>query len=179
MRTKATRFVVYAALFTALAVVFKCFLSFPITFLGSFVKDTNLSPVIIMASGIALGPLGGGIVGALTDIIGILIRPMGAYFPLFTVVNALFGIIPALFFIKKKQNGINLTLLKSFLIALLVQVVCTGLNTVILVSFGFISPAYIPVRLIGGAILWPIFSVLLYLVVRYARPVFQFDRQLA
>ena len=57
-----------------------------------------------MYAGIALGPVYGAIVGALTDILCTIIRPMGAYMPLFTLTNALMGILPALFFLKQHRH---------------------------------------------------------------------------
>lgn len=50
----------------------------------------------IIYSGIAFGPLAGGIVGAVGDIIGYWINPAGAYMPHFTLSAALTGIIPGL-----------------------------------------------------------------------------------
>lgn len=51
-------------------------------------------PVIL--AGIILGPFAGGIVGAVGDIIGYTINPMGVYMPHFTLTAALRGIIPGL-----------------------------------------------------------------------------------
>jgi len=51
-------------------------------------------PVIL--AGIAMGPAAGGLVGAMGDIIGYWINPMGAYMPHFTMTAALTGVIPGL-----------------------------------------------------------------------------------
>ncbi len=48
----------------------------------------------IIFTGIVFGPLAGGIVGAVGDIIGYFINPMGPYMPHFTMTAALTGIIP-------------------------------------------------------------------------------------
>ena len=48
----------------------------------------------IILSGIMFGPVSGGIVGSLSDIIGYLIQPMGPYLPHFTVISALSGALP-------------------------------------------------------------------------------------
>lgn len=49
-------------------------------------------PVIL--AGIAMGPMAGGIVGAIGDLIGYWINPMGPYMPHFTLTAALTGVIP-------------------------------------------------------------------------------------
>jgi len=51
-------------------------------------------PVIL--GGIIFGPLSGGLIGALSDIIGYFINPIGAYMPHFTLTSALTGVIPAM-----------------------------------------------------------------------------------
>lgn len=168
MKKMSTLFIVFIALLTALSVIFKLYLGIPITFAGSYVKDINLSSVIIMFSGIMFGPLAGGIVGALTDIIVTLARPLGAYVPLFTITNALIGIIPALFFIKKRPEKISI--LKCFIITLVVQVTCSMfLNTVWQIIIGYMPfnwSLILAKRIIPSAILWPIFSVVLYLLTK-------------
>jgi len=62
-------------------------------------------PVIF--AGILMGPAAGGIVGAIGDIVGYSINPMGPYMPHFTLTAALTGIIPALVLklIKSKNFG--------------------------------------------------------------------------
>lgn len=52
----------------------------------------------IICSGFVMGPIGGFIVGALTDILAFMVRPssMGGYHPIFTLTSALTGLIPVL-----------------------------------------------------------------------------------
>lgn len=105
MQRTQTRKLVFGALLTALAVVLKSFLGIPVSMFGGLIKDINFSASIVMYAGIALGPVYGAIVGALTDVLCAIIRPLGAYMPLFTLTNALMGLLPALFFLKNKQHG--------------------------------------------------------------------------
>ena len=81
MQRVRIRRLVFGALLTALAVVLKSFLSIPVSMFGGLIKDINFSASIVMYAGIALGPVYGAIVGALTDILCTIIRPMGAYMP--------------------------------------------------------------------------------------------------
>ncbi len=56
-------------------------------------------PLVI--AGVALGPVEGAIVGALSDFLGATLFPMGAYFPGFTISNMLVGMMYGLFLHKK------------------------------------------------------------------------------
>ena len=173
MSSKTTRRIVYAAVFTAISVVLKMYLGVPLNLFGTFLIDVNVSPVIVMMSGIVLGPLLGGIVGALTDVIVFLLRPLGGYIPLITLTYVMIGVIPALFFLRKKERV--LTLPGSFLLTFIVQASCGGaMNTTWLVLLGFIPFDWtvIGTRLAGVAILWPVYAILLYLLIRYTRPIF-------
>jgi len=49
-------------------------------------------PVVL--GGILFGPVAGGIIGGLSDLLGYIINPIGAYMPHFTITSALTGIIP-------------------------------------------------------------------------------------
>lgn len=80
-----------AGLFIAITVVLKSYLAINLSF-----TRVSLAWVPIMTIGILLGPVIGGISGAIADIIGFMIFPTGAYFPGFTVAFALVGIIPGL-----------------------------------------------------------------------------------
>ena len=62
----------------------------------------------IIFAGIAFGPIAGGIVGGVGDIIGHFMSPMGPYMPQFTMTAALTGILPGLvmmLFKDKKSKG--------------------------------------------------------------------------
>lgn len=162
--TNRTRFIVLAGLFTALAVVLKVFLGIPVTAFGGFAKDINLSPVVVMYSGVLLGPMGGGIVGALTDFLAWLVRPMGGYVPLFTLTNALIGVIPGLFFIKSTRAP---GFLRLALATFATQTICSfALNTLFLIWLGYMPPAVAWMRGVSAFICWPIYTVLIYLLLQ-------------
>src|SRR6056297_3342812 len=52
----------------------------------------------IIFGGILMGPLAGGLIGALSDILGYFINPLGAYMPHFSFTAFLTGFIPGLIF---------------------------------------------------------------------------------
>ncbi|MBA3061832.1 MAG: folate family ECF transporter S component [Atribacteria sp.] len=61
----------------------------------------------IILGGFLFGPLSGGLIGAISDVIGYFINPMGAYMPHFTLTSALTGIIPALVLKLSQKNEPN------------------------------------------------------------------------
>lgn len=99
---KVMRLVVCAML-TALGVVLGGLLSIPAMPFGSYTLKIGFGVLPVIIAGVLYGPGYGAIVGALCDLLQALIFPKGAYMPWFTVVGALFGLIPGLFFIKGKR----------------------------------------------------------------------------
>ncbi len=61
----------------------------------------------IILGGIMLGPIYGGVVGAISDMIGYIIQPIGPYMPHFTVISALAGILPVFLFRIFGRNDCN------------------------------------------------------------------------
>ncbi len=156
------RKLVFGALLTALAVVLKSFLGIPVSMFGGLIKDINFSASIVMYAGIALGPVYGAIVGALTDVLCTIIRPMGAYMPLFTLTNALMGILPALFFLRKKNHSFWKTLLAVGS----AQLICSFcLNTLILILMGMPgSVAWF--RSVSAFILIPVHTAVIFALLK-------------
>lgn len=162
MQRVRIRRLVFGALLTALAVVLKSFLSIPVSMFGGLIKDINFSASIVMYAGIALGPVYGAIVGALTDILCTIIRPMGAYMPLFTLTNALMGILPALFFLKQHRH----TFWKTLLSVATAQLVCSFcFNTLILIMMGMPS-SVAWFRSISAFLLIPVHSALIFALLK-------------
>lgn len=163
MENSKIRIIIFAALLAAISVVLKIF-GIPVSLFGGLAKDINLSPAFIIYSGMLLGPVFGGLIGALTDLIAFLIRPLGGYFPLFTITNALMGILPSLFFLKKHRK---FGFVKILLVTLLTQTICSFvLNTLTLIMLGM-PPAVAWFRAISTFILVPVYSVMIFLLAKY------------
>ncbi|MGQ9622327.1 MAG: folate family ECF transporter S component [Candidatus Caldatribacteriaceae bacterium] len=85
-----------AGMLIAMSVVLTRFASIRLT-VGS-VEGVRIGfgtfPIIL--GGLIFGPLWGGIVGALADVIGFSLSPVGPYFPHFTLTSALYGVIPGI-----------------------------------------------------------------------------------
>ena len=87
--------IAYLGILVALNVVFTRLFSVRIALGGVEGIRLGVGGLPVIMAGILFGPLAGGIVGAIGDVAGFLISPMGAYMPHFTLSAALTGIIPA------------------------------------------------------------------------------------
>lgn len=119
-----TKWLTYAAIFAALAIVMK--------FIGQFLTLTDsfkLTPIyaVWLVAAAVLGPIGGGVVCFVSDVLGAIVMPMGALNPLLTLGCTLYGVIAGLCF--KLPTRTNLV---RFIIA---GVTCTVLVSLIFDSF--------------------------------------------
>jgi ECF transporter S component (folate family) len=89
-----TKQLVYMALLTSVSVILSRIASLRIAIAGVEGIRIGFGDLPIILAGMTFGPFPGGIVGALSDVTGYFINPMGAYMPHFTLVKALTGIIP-------------------------------------------------------------------------------------
>lgn len=64
--------------------------------------------VPILLAGIWLGPVAGALVGALADVIGMLLAPSGPYFPILTLTPALLGALAGLCALAIRRERLNL-----------------------------------------------------------------------
>lgn len=91
----------------------------------------NFGGFPIIFAGIVFGPVVGGIVGTVGDIVSFIVRPTGVFMPHFVLTSALTGIIPGLL-VKILQNNISNSKLWKVFIAILIGQVIT---TVIMVPY--------------------------------------------
>lgn len=112
-------------------------------------------------SGALFGPIAGATAGILSDIIGMMVFPKGAYFPGFTVSNALSGMIYGYFLYNKPKKILNISL-AVISVMLFINI---GLNTVWLsILTGKGVYAIIGPRIIKNLIEVPIKVSCIYLV---------------
>lgn len=72
--------------------------------LATTTKKISFASIPIFIGSIYLGPISGGIMGAMTDIIGSLLFPKGDFQILFTIAPSINGIIPSLIIGKNYKN---------------------------------------------------------------------------
>ncbi|MGQ9474156.1 MAG: folate family ECF transporter S component [Candidatus Caldatribacteriaceae bacterium] len=89
--------IIFSGMFIALSVVLTRFASLRIPIGGVEGIRIGFGMLPTVLAGILFGPWIGGIVGALADLIGFSLSPMGPYFPHFTLTSALHGFIPGIF----------------------------------------------------------------------------------
>lgn len=99
-------------------------------------------PVVVAA--IFYGPIAAGLVAAIGDVIGVVLFPVGAFFPGFTLTAFLTGIVFGLFFQKK------VTVLHTIASVLIVQVLISQFLNTYWISFLYGSPY------------WPLFYTRIY-----------------
>ena len=114
--------IAYLGVMTAIAVITNCF---SIT-VNSGANSISFNYVICSLAGIFFGPISGGIVGILGDLIGCLIAPKGPFNPFIMIASGLIGVLSGIAFKIPKLN----VYLKIIIGYVLIFIVCTlGLNT--------------------------------------------------
>lgn len=63
----------------------------------------------IILGSLILGPLYGGIIGAISDITGYVIQPMGPYMPHFSIISAITGILPSFLYQSFGESDYSMT----------------------------------------------------------------------
>ena len=100
----------------------------------------GFSFVPIVVAAIFYGPIAGGLVGAIGDVVSAVLFPVGAYFPGFTLTAFLTGMVFGWFFQKK------VTVWNTVLSVLVVQGVISQLMNTYWISFLYGSP-FVPLFL--------------------------------
>lgn len=116
-------------------------------------------PIAIV--GMLFGPYAGLLIGALNDILGYLIAPMGAYFPGYTITSALTGLVFGLWLYEQAPTFWRLLFSRATIVVLL----HIGLNTLwTSILYGNAFFVLLPARALKSAIQFPVDVLLLYLV---------------
>lgn len=147
MKKMSTRMMVILAVLIALEIVLNRFLS-----INAWNIKIGFSFVPIAIAAILFGPIPAAIVGGVSDFVGAVLFPIGAYFPGFTLTTALIGLVLGIF-LHKKQTVFRVAMavgINQFILGLF-------LNT-FWISVLYQSP-FIPLlltRIIQCAILFPV-----------------------
>lgn len=119
MQKISTRIIIISGFLIALNVVLSRIITIPgIINFGGF-------PIIF--AGVIFGPVVGGIVGAVGDIVSFIVRPTGPFMPHFVLTSALTGIIPGILMKLLKAKGNEFTFWKIFLSILVGQAITSVL----------------------------------------------------
>jgi ECF transporter S component (folate family) len=120
---KSIKNLVLASIFVALAIIFTRLVPLQ---LGNYLR-LGVGDLPLLLAGIILGPFYGAAVGAVADVLGFMIAPMGDFFiPGITLSAALWGFIPGVavhFIFKKKSFAAILT--SAIACGILVDIIST------------------------------------------------------
>ena len=154
---KKIKIIIICALLLASAIVINRFLS-----VNTSIVSIGFTFVPLMLAGILLGWKYSLVIAALTDLIGALLFPFGAYFVGYTISSALTGLVYGLLLYRKGEFKVD----KKFMIRLIISIliVCIfingGMNTLWLVltsKKAFL--AILPTRVIKQLLMIPIMFV--------------------
>lgn len=165
MKKITTRHLVLFSLFIALNVILTRLLSVRVSIGGVEGIRLGFGALPVILAGVIFGPLAGGIVGALGDVLGYFINPLGPYMPHFTLTAALTGLIPGLFLLRRKEET-------GFWYMLLAIAVGQIISSVILVPI-FLQMLFkiplaltLPSRIAGQVLTIPVYTMLTYILTR-------------
>ncbi|MCF0138251.1 MAG: folate family ECF transporter S component [Oscillospiraceae bacterium] len=137
MRKNHTVRLIMIAMLVAFDVVFS-----RVAAINTSTMKIGLGFVAIVLCAMLYGPVWAGVAAGLSDLVGALIFPTGAYFPGFTLTAALSGVIFGLFLYRQRPN-----FLRSLLAAFLNNLLITLFANTAMISFVFGPP------------FWPLFTL--------------------
>ncbi len=123
----------------------------------------NFGGFPIIFAGVVYGPIVGGIVGAIGDIVSFIVRPTGPFMPHFVLTSALTGIIPGILMKVLKAELPKFPLWKIFIAILVGQVTTSVLMVPYFRNILFDHPFIITMSKAASkqAINIPVYSILI------------------
>ncbi len=156
---------VACGLLTAISIVLTRLFSFQIPIAGVGAIRLGFGPLPVIMAGMMFGPLAGGAVGMLADVVGYAVNPMGgAYIPHLTVIAALTGVVPGLVVRLARREPPTF---KSILAAITAGQFVTALVLTPYVLYRVLHvPVWVnvPLRVVAQCILVPTYSVVVWAV---------------
>lgn len=164
-----TRRLAYLGLLIALAVVLTRVASVRVAIGGVEGIRLGFGAFPLILAGVLYGPVAGAMVGALSDILGFFISPIGPYMPHFTLTAALTGALPALLLAVPRGGTLGPPSLARLAVALsLGQLVSSVLLVTYFLQtlFGLPWEVTLLPRVISLALTVPAYAVLLHMLIR-------------
>ncbi len=126
----------------------------------------SLAHLALAPTAMLFGPVAACMQGALSDILGYLLRPSGPYFPGFTLSAALLGVVYGLFLYKTRRALWQIIAARA-IVCVFINI---GLNTVFLTMlYGPARLATLPLRALKNVVQLPIDCLLLSAMVKAVR----------
>lgn len=111
-----------SGVFIAISIILTRIFAIMVPIAGLPALRIGFGAIPIQISGILMGPVIGGIVGVIADLLGFVMNPGGGiFFPGFTLTAALNGIIPGLLFnyFRKTKGNINFNIINAIITVLI------------------------------------------------------------
>lgn len=160
---KSVKTITLAAMFAALAVILGMF-SISV---GNYLR-IGFSSIPNGLCSYMFGPVVGGLFAGVLDVLKYMVHPTGPFFPGFTMVTMLAGVIYGCMYYKK-----NLSLWRVLAAKLVVMVICNVLLNTLCLSLlygkGFLL--ILPLRVYKNLIMWPIDSLIFYSIARMLKEI--------
>ena len=123
----------------------------------------NFGGFPIIFAGVVFGPVVGGIVGAVGDVVSFIVRPTGAFMPHFVLTSALTGIIPGVIIRLLKAKLPKIPLWKIFISILVGQVITSVLMVPYFLNTLFSTPLMVTMSkaVVKQAINIPAYSIII------------------
>ena len=157
LQRKAILRLTISAMLLALSVIFG-FFKIPL----SQVSEVRLQFLPVAAEGMLFGPLYGGILGGLSDILCYIVRPTGAFFPGFTISAIIQGVIYGL--LLRKNQSLGRILATQALDTVIISLILNPIWLMMLYGNSFV--VIFMERIIKVLIMLPINTALLTAVVK-------------
>ncbi len=167
MKYFSTRRLVHLSFLIGLSIVLTRVFSLRIVIAGVEGIRIGLGGLPIIFAGIAFGPWAGAVVGAIADLLGYLINPLGPYLPHFTLTSLLTGFIPGLIialFYREKPGLLRL------LVAISVgQIITSVIMVPVFLQHIFGIPLAVTLlpRIISQALTIPVYAYLCNALLKY------------
>lgn len=166
---KTVRILATVAMLLAVQVILGLVAAIP---LGNSIR-ISFGGLALSVTGALFGPVPAAINGALADILGSLIHPIGPYFPGFTLTGLLNGLIYGFVLYERRP-----TLKRVLLAKLLIDVICNLLlNTLWLdLLYGKAFFAILPARFLKNLLQYPVDVLMLYPILGLAEKAYTLRR---
>lgn len=151
------------AMMLAITLVLSYFGNISITFLGTNVIKLSFTVIPIAVAGMLYGPVCAGIIGGLSDIIGFMLAPMGAYIPGFTISMVLIGFVFGIALYEEKPSLLRIAA-AQFVVSLFISTLLGSLWFVLF--YGFRPLQALSVRGIKELVMYPISVALVFLIAK-------------
>ncbi|MCX6097549.1 MAG: folate family ECF transporter S component [Caldiserica bacterium] len=130
----------------------------------SSVLEISFAFLPLAAGGLLYGPVVGGIMGVLSDVLGYYIRPNGPFFPGFTLNALISGALYGLFLYKKPVT-LKRVIIVSALIAILINLLLNSLWLSMMYGKAFV--VLLTARIVKNVVMFPIDTVLLMALLKF------------